>query len=70
MAARLLRLDMKRLALLAGIWILSVVLHNAIDHFTGVEEPIFFILAVIAIPLYGAVSLLYTIALSCHRYRK
>lgn len=62
MAERLLRLDLKRFVSLAGLWILSVVLHNAIYYFTRVEEPVFFILAVIIIPLYGVTSLLYTIA--------
>lgn len=62
MAERILRLNWKRVLALAGLWVLMVILHNAIYAVARVEEPVFFTLAVIVIPLYGVVSLIYTIA--------
>jgi len=57
-----------RVLIIAGAWILSVLLHNLIyglfyDYFqrTGGYEPVLFILAVIVIPLYFIVSLVYTV---------
>lgn len=61
-------LSWKRVLIIAVAWVLSVLLHNLIyglfyDYFqrTGGEEPVFFILAVIVIPLYFIVSLVYTL---------
>lgn len=65
---RYLRLSWRRILIVAAAWVLAVVLHNAIyglffDYFnrTGGDEPVFFILAVLVIPLYFAVSLVYTV---------
>jgi len=61
-------LSWKRVLIIAGAWVLSVVLHNLIyglfyEHFrrTGGDEPVFFILAVFVIPLYFIISLVYTV---------
>ena len=61
-------LSWKRVLIIACGWILSVLLHNLIyglfyEHFrrTGGDEPVFFILAVIVIPLYFIISLGYTL---------
>jgi hypothetical protein len=61
-------LSWKRALIIAGAWVLSVVLHNVIyglfyEHFgrTGGDEPVFFILAVFVIPLYFIISLVYTV---------
>ena len=60
-------LTIKKTAMLGGVWLLSVLLHNAVYALTGFylsspfEEPFFFILAVVVIPLYTLVSLVYTI---------
>ena len=61
-------LSRKRVLVIAGAWVLSVLLHNLIyglfyDYFrrTGGDEPVFFILAVIVIPLYFIISLVYTV---------
>ena len=61
-------LSWKRALILACAWLLSVLLLNVIyglfsnyfDHTLG-DEPAFFILAVLVIPLYFLVSLLYTL---------
>ena len=60
-------LTWKKLLLIVAAWVLSVVFHNAVyalfhDHFgSGGDEPVFFILAVIVIPLYFVGSLFYTV---------
>lgn len=65
---RYLLLSWKRILIVAGAWVLSVVLHNVIyglfyEHFrrTGGDEAVFFILAVFIIPLYFIISLVYTV---------
>ena len=64
---KLLLLNPRRVWIIAGIWLLSVLLHNAIyalfyDNLerTG-DEKVFFTLAVIVIPLYLVISLVYTV---------
>ena len=61
-------LSWKRVLIIGCAWMLSVLLHNLIyglfyDYFrrTGGDEPVFFILAVIVIPLYFIISLVYTV---------
>ena len=61
-------LSPKRVLIIACAWLLSVLLHNAVyalfyDYFsrTGGDEPVFFILAVVVIPLYLVISLVYTV---------
>lgn len=59
-----LQLTWKRVLLIAGAWVLAVVLHNLLYALffsnTGGDEPFFFIIAVIVIPLYFIASLLYS----------
>lgn len=56
----------KLLAILAA-WVLSVVLHNVVyglfrDRFgPDGDEPVFFLIAVVVIPVYLLVSLVYTV---------
>jgi len=61
-------LSWKRVLIIVGAWVLSVLLHNLIyglfyEHFrrTGGDGPVFFILATVVIPLYFMISLLYTV---------
>ena len=61
-------LSWKRMLIIAGAWVLSVLLHNAVyglfyEHFsrTGGDEVVFFILAIFVIPLYFITSLVYTV---------
>ncbi len=64
---RLLRLTWKKLLAIVAAWVLCVVLHNAIyalfRDFFGPhgDEPFFFLLAVVVIPLYFVVSVAYTV---------
>jgi len=66
-ADKYLLLNWKRILLIIGAWVLAVILHNLIyglfqSYFaSGGDEPFFFILAVIVIPLYAVVALVYTI---------
>ncbi len=46
-----------------GIFIISVFLHNALSGLLGVEEPVFFIIAVIVAPLALAVGLIGSLVL-------
>jgi hypothetical protein len=62
-----LRLTWKRLLGIAAAWLTAAFLHNAVyalffNYFqrTGGDEAVFFILAVIVIPFYFLVSLIYT----------
>ena len=67
MLDKLLRLSIGRILLIVVAWVLCVVLHNLIyglfrDYFgPNGDEPFFFLLAVVVIPLYFVVSLIYTI---------
>jgi hypothetical protein len=64
---KVLRLTRKRLLLVVAAWVACVVLHNVIyglfrDFFgPNGDEPFFFLLAVVVIPLYFVVSLAYTV---------
>jgi hypothetical protein len=66
MLDKLLRLTWIRLLLIIVAWVICVVMHNAIYalfyDFLGPQgdEPFFFLLAVVVIPLYLVVSLAYT----------
>jgi len=66
MLDKLLRLTLRKLFLIVAAWVLCVILHNAIyalfrDSFgPDRDEPFFFLLAVVVIPLYFVVSLVYT----------
>jgi hypothetical protein len=61
-------LSWKRILIIAGAWVLSVVLHNVIyglfyEYFrhTGGDEAVFFTLAIFIIPLYFIASFVYTV---------
>ena len=71
---RLLRLSFKRVLLIALAWIVSVVLHNLVyglfkGYFdrTGSDEPFFFAIALLVIPLYLIASIAYTLAAFARR---
>jgi hypothetical protein len=60
-------LNWKRILLVISAWFAAVILHNLVyalfQRFfdaSGGDEPFFFILAVIVIPLYALVALVYT----------
>ena len=57
---KILNLNLRRLAFIAVIWMICVVLHNIISGLLNIEEPVFFILAVIVIPIYLIISLIYS----------
>jgi hypothetical protein len=46
-----------------GVFIIAVFLHNVISGYSGFEEPVFFIIAVILAPLALAVSIIGSLAL-------
>ena len=60
-------LTWKKVLLIAGAWVLSVLAHNLVyalfrESFgPGGDEPVFFVLAVIVIPLYVVIAFFYTI---------
>ncbi|TEB06033.1 hypothetical protein Psch_03075 [Pelotomaculum schinkii] len=67
-ADKYLLLTFKRLLWIIGAWIAAVFLHNAIYALfysffseTNGDEPVFFIIAVVVIPLYFVISLIYTV---------
>jgi len=66
-ADRLLLLTWKRVVLIPSAWLLCVALHNLIfATFRPVfgpdgDEPFFFLLAVVVLPLYATACLVYTL---------
>ena len=70
-------LNVKKLFIVVGAFILAVLLHNLTyalfyDYFsrTGGDEPVFFIIAVIVIPLYFLIAVGYTIFHHVRKRRK
>jgi hypothetical protein len=67
MLDRFLRLTWTKVLLIIAAWVLCVVTHNAIyalfrEYFgPNGDEPFFFLLAVVVIPLYVGVAVLYTV---------
>ena len=57
----ILKLNLRKLALIAVIWIICIILHNVISGLLKFDEPVFFVLAVILIPLYVIISSIYTL---------
>lgn len=70
---KFLRFTWPNALLLVAAWVLCVILHNLLyvvfnDYFAPHgDEPFFFLLAVVVIPLYTAASIIYTIATSLTR---
>ena len=60
-------LDWKRAIGVIALWIFAIAAHNAIFGFYMIEEPFFFTLAVIAIPAYLIISIIYTLILCKHK---
>ena len=54
-------LDWKNFLTIVVLWFVFVFIHNAIYGLFGVEDAIFFILAVLLIPLYFLISIIYSI---------
>ena len=54
-------LSWKKTAIALMIWIISVVAHNFWYGLFGFEDALFFIIAVIVIPIYFLVSIVYTL---------
>lgn len=63
-------LDLKKLGIVILAFIIAVILHNVISGLLKVEEPIFFILAVIAIPGYFIIMVSYTIIYNFRKTKK
>jgi len=55
------KLNLKKLFIILGAWIASVVLHNLVSAFFGIEDAFFFIIAIFVIPIYLIISIIYTI---------
>jgi uncharacterized paraquat-inducible protein A len=57
-------LDVRKIFLIIGAFIISILIHNFFYALTFIEEPVFFLfflLAVVVIPVYFIISVLYTI---------
>jgi len=71
LADKLFLLTWKKLLLIPAAWIACVVLHNAIYGLfqsffePGGDEPFFFLMAVVVIPLYTIACLLYSLVRLC-----
>lgn len=58
---KLFLLSWKKLWLIIVIGFISILLHNLISALVKIEEPVFFIIAVIIIPIYFLISAIYSI---------
>lgn len=64
-------LSWKRVAVIVAMWFIAVILHNAIYGIFLIEEPVLFIFAVIILPIYFLISIIYTvIKLAMRKSRK
>ena len=76
LADKLLLLNWKRILLIIAAFVLAVILHNLVyvlfkgyfDSYGG-DEAFFMIIALIVIPLYAAVALVYTVVRLLRRQR-
>ena len=59
---KLFSLDLKRIGLIVLAWFVAIILHNGIYGLFGWEEPVFFIIAVVIVPVYFFFSVLYSLA--------
>ena len=55
-------LDLKKFFAVLVLWFLSLILHNLVFEFYGIEEPVFFLIAVVILPIYIIKSIIYTLA--------
>lgn len=54
-------LSWKKTAIALIIWIGAVFFHNLVSALINIEEPVFFIVSVIVIPIYFIISIIYSI---------
>ena len=59
-------LNIKKLIWVVVAWIAAVLLHNLISGLLGIEGAVFFLIAVIIIPLYFIISLIYSLTILIH----
>ncbi|MBU2633835.1 MAG: hypothetical protein KJ674_01170 [Nanoarchaeota archaeon] len=60
-------LTWKKILLIIASFVVSVILHNLVSGLLGVEEPVFFIISVIIIPIYFLICIGYSLF---NKYRK
>jgi hypothetical protein len=65
---KLLHLNSKKVMWIIALWIVAVVLHNLIFALFNMEEAVFLILAVLIIPLYTIISLIYTLFVMLNKH--
>jgi len=64
-----LMLDLKRFLIIMGSWLVFVILHNLFFAIFNIEEAVFFIIAVLLIPIYFFISFIYTILRKIYKRR-
>ncbi len=57
-------LSWKRFLWIILAWFAAVILHNLVSALLGIEEAVFFIIAVIILPLYLIISVIYSLVKS------
>ena len=63
-------LDLKKTIFLLVFWFILVILHNFIFAFLKIEEKIFFTLAIIVLPFYFFICILYSVLKGGEKNRK
>ena len=59
---RLFYFSFRKAALAVALFFVSVLAHNLISGLLRIEEPVFFLIAVIGVPVYLLVSIAYTLS--------
>ena len=63
-------LSWKRFALILLAFLIFVILHNLVSALLGIEEPVFFTIAVPIIPVYLIISIVYSLIYHIKNKRK
>ena len=54
-------LNWKKVLFIILAWFVVVILHNLVSALLGIEEALFFIIAIFILPLYAIIALIYTV---------
>jgi hypothetical protein len=65
-----LKISWKKLLIIIGLWFIAVILHNAVYAIFGVEDALFFIIAIFILPTYFIISIIYSIITKIKEVKK
>jgi hypothetical protein len=65
-----LKISWKKLLIIIGLWFIAVILHNAVYAIFGVEDALFFIIAIFILSTYFIISIIYSIITKIKEVKK